>query len=715
MSSDDVGNGKKVRFSDFELDLASGELRKRGIRRKLAPQPFEVLALLLEQPGEVVSREAIQQRLWPDDTFVQFDLSLNAAVRKLRRTLGDSSDSPRFIETLPKRGYRFIAEVERWPAEAESVRHTTVPAPRARPRPVFGLAFALAVVAVAAGALVLQDRFSDPIEAGPYRFIGRTLDLPDGARDPALSPDGRSVAYVSREDGNSEIYVRAVEGGSPLRITEDPSADQNPVWSPDGSRLAFLRRWPGTGPGTYVASLLDGSKTLVMGQTYGASSWTPDGEALIASGGDAYLQRVNLETRKVEALSGESTEGYQRDAAVSPDGDAVAYARCVNPNSCDVYTSPLPSGPEKRLTFHYGRAMGIQWTPDGRELIYSMDGRLYRVSATGRLKPTILEFEPTELVGLGDSQSPSVARLASAGVTSLAFRHRRLDVDVWLTDLTADPEDSARRRKIIDSDGLDEWPGFSPNGKLVVFTSNRDGGPALWLCNDQGGEIRRLTPEGFRVKPGPPAWSPDGAAVAFAGATPEEGVQHIYRISIGEGPPRRVTFGKGESNPLWSRDGLWIYHQVREGTRPSLWKAAHDGSGPPVEVRSVPTWCYDESADGRFLYGCGSGDSPTPYGSLYRIPLSGGVPEQIASPFSFARIQFHDAGLYHVRRDSGDGGSRRTYLAKLDLDTGSVDKLREIESPWGPPHFSLGPDGERLLTTHMESLASDILLVEDFR
>src|SRR5712692_2231758 len=103
---------RRARFSAFEVDLRSGELHKHGIRLKLQDQPFQVLVLLLEHPGEVVTREELRQKLWPADTFVDFDTGLNSAIKKLRDVLGDSAEEPRYIETLPRRGYRFIARVE---------------------------------------------------------------------------------------------------------------------------------------------------------------------------------------------------------------------------------------------------------------------------------------------------------------------------------------------------------------------------------------------------------------------------------------------------------------------------------------------------------------------------------------------------------------------------------------------------------------------------
>src|SRR5208337_5167313 len=104
-------NSRVARFGVFELDLNAGELRKSGVKLRLQGQPFQVLALLLERAGDVVTREELRQQLWPSDTFVDFDHSLNTAVNKVREALGDSATSPRYVETLARRGYRFIAEV----------------------------------------------------------------------------------------------------------------------------------------------------------------------------------------------------------------------------------------------------------------------------------------------------------------------------------------------------------------------------------------------------------------------------------------------------------------------------------------------------------------------------------------------------------------------------------------------------------------------------
>src|SRR5436305_4856510 len=125
----------RLRFGVFDLDLRAGELRKHGLRVRLQEQPFQVLAMLLEHPGEVVTREEVQKTLWPADTFVDFDHGLNKAVNKIREALGDSAESPRFVETVARRGYRFVAGVRVADAVAAAVPAPAVEAPPASEAP----------------------------------------------------------------------------------------------------------------------------------------------------------------------------------------------------------------------------------------------------------------------------------------------------------------------------------------------------------------------------------------------------------------------------------------------------------------------------------------------------------------------------------------------------------------------------------------------------
>jgi DNA-binding winged helix-turn-helix (wHTH) protein len=197
---DQVGTSRVIRFATFEVDLQAQELRKAGLRLKLTGQPFQVLAILLEQPGVGVTREELQKRLWPD-TFVDVDHNLNTAINKIREALGDSSDNPRFVETLPRRGYRFIAPVNgtlttNASAVSSSNQSEIKPqeflAHRIGDRPYLFLAV-LAALAVAVGSvLAYQHHKANPAQEQTLTRLTFDDGLQFGA---TWSPDVRFVAY----------------------------------------------------------------------------------------------------------------------------------------------------------------------------------------------------------------------------------------------------------------------------------------------------------------------------------------------------------------------------------------------------------------------------------------------------------------------------------------------------------------------------------------
>jgi DNA-binding winged helix-turn-helix (wHTH) protein len=169
-----------IRFGIFEVDVVSGELRKNGERIRLQEQPFQTLVALLDRPGEVLTREQLQQRLWPADIVVDFDRGLNKAINRLREALGDDADNPRFIETLPLRGYRFIAEVETTPVEgAPSLAAAPKPRPPSRRSGVLAIAGGLiAVPLLSFGYRLLRppSRRIESIAVLPLETCRGTLD-----------------------------------------------------------------------------------------------------------------------------------------------------------------------------------------------------------------------------------------------------------------------------------------------------------------------------------------------------------------------------------------------------------------------------------------------------------------------------------------------------------------------------------------------------------
>src|SRR5262249_17544507 len=222
-----------VRFGVFEADLKTGELRKNGLRVALPGQPFQVCAILLEHSGELVTREELRQKIWPEDTFVDFDQALNAAIAKIRLALGDEAGNPRFVETLPRRGYRFIAPVEKACSEASPTR-----APKGR---VEGLTPKARWLSVAATLLAVLSgigiwRFSrNGAEEPPPIEIVPLAALPGIELQPSFSPDGNQVAFVLRgtQTEHRGIYTTMVGGQRSLRLTSNPD-DFSPAWSPDG-------------------------------------------------------------------------------------------------------------------------------------------------------------------------------------------------------------------------------------------------------------------------------------------------------------------------------------------------------------------------------------------------------------------------------------------------------------------------------------------------
>src|SRR5580704_6640668 len=176
------------RFGSFVLDPGSGELRRNGTRLKLQEQPFQVLLKLLERPGNLVTREELHSALWPADTFVDFDTGLNSAIKRLREALGDSADVPRFIETVPRRGYRFIAPINGAPAQEAAV--AAKPARLFSPARVAAALLAL-LLAASAGAFVVWLR--SPLS--PPQITGSTQLTWDGLAKENLRTDGKSLFF----------------------------------------------------------------------------------------------------------------------------------------------------------------------------------------------------------------------------------------------------------------------------------------------------------------------------------------------------------------------------------------------------------------------------------------------------------------------------------------------------------------------------------------
>src|SRR5688500_8950662 len=276
-------------FGGYRLDPRARMLSLQDRPIALAPKSFDLLLLLVERRGRVVERDELIRELWPDTVVEEANVTFQ--VSTLRKALGD--DGSKWIETVPKHGYRFSAPVrEMRPQENEEAASRS---PARRAWPLIGATLALAV-AFAALAVWRRPAAMEPPGAPPRPIAVPLTTYPGLEVDPTLSPDGSQVAFAweGERDENVDIYLKLVGPGAPHRLTTDPAPDFSPAWSPDGRQIAFLRRLP-VGEidrcGIYLSPALGGAERKLgeidltaFRASAGLLAWTPDGKWLAAAG-----------------------------------------------------------------------------------------------------------------------------------------------------------------------------------------------------------------------------------------------------------------------------------------------------------------------------------------------------------------------------------------------------------------------------------------------
>ncbi len=533
-----------VRFGPFELDLRSGELRRNGTRVGLQDQPLQILSVLLERPGEMVTREDLRQRLWPADTFVDFEHGLNAAVKRLRDALGDAADSPRFIETVPRRGYRFIGSVD------GGVAATRTP-PRALARRYGVTAVAIAVIiglAIAIAVRVSSGRRAVPARSGLTRI---TTD-PGVQIQPTWSPDGRFVAYASNRSGNFDIWVQPVAGGDAVQVTKDPADDSQPDWSPNGSQIVF--RSERQGGGLFLVSVLGGEEKMLTSVGY-RPKWSPDGSRILLAGGTSphwYVVRPDggPPRQVLDASYDGGPRGVlaqvptQQGVAWHPDGRRLSVWESSphHREPLTFWTVPAEGGvPVKsELASQVQEAMAkaslslydlenFTWHPDGRTLFFTTLSRQVRNIWRVRVDPGTLRWvDGPERVTTGPGADTDLAlsrdgrRLAFVTSTANAARIWRFPFDPVAGRITGQGQ-----------------PLTPPEWYSLVADITRDGRKLL-LWTVQPGRLRRdlliekSLPDGHErqlavdeTEPGeergggvaaihlPGCWSPDGTRIVY--------------------------------------------------------------------------------------------------------------------------------------------------------------------------------------------------------
>lgn len=691
-----------IRFGVFEADLQSGELHKNGRKIRLQDQPFRVLALLLQRPGEVVTREEIRKQLWGDDTFVDFDHSLNMAVKKIREALGDSASTPRFVETVPRRGYRFIPAVN---AAGENRRRASGALPK-----YAVTAIGLVLLGAIALALWIAPHTSSTSQ-NPPRVVPLTT-YPGWEDAPAFSPDGSQIAFSFGGDkmDNYDIYTKVIGEENALRLTRDPAFDGHPSWSPDGRYIAFLRRRRnGSGVYMYVAVTGGPARELVESRlsTFQESRpvWSADSRALIIphkdSDSGAGLHVLSFHTRDLRPLTSPPNDHlWDCCAALSPDGHTLAFIRHGSIYLLEVDDSLVALRPPRVLAEGFWRDAPA-WMADGRYLVaahgWGAAPELVRIPVTGhRVRETLTYTGPR----------PSSCPAISPGGDRLAFCSADFEkVNIWRLGLPAErvvDMDGGPAEMLISSSRVDSTPLYSPDGSKVAFVSERSGKPEIWICDSDGRNVVQVTSFG-QEQFGRMAWAPDGRQLAFTWKL------DVFNIALDGGPAKRLVSDSSSDIVCdWSGDGSSIYFASNRSGQFEIWKLPATGGDPANVAHSGTTEAY-ESPDGRFLYFAKKTDAGGK--SLWKVPVGGGTETPALSRAeTWESFNVAASGFYFLVREQG----RRFAIEHFSFKTTKTETVAEIRFRY-ESEFSVSPDGRWVLFSKPEVSWQDLMLVENFR
>jgi len=697
-----------VRFGPFEADLETGELRKDGVKLALQVQPFQVLAILLKNAGGLVTREQLQSQVWPKDTFVDFDHALNTAVTKIRLALGDDAEHPTYVETLPRRGYRFIAAAETSPIEAPHAEAAHASSWKMRARWLWAVAGAATVAVLF--TVVAWRLTRNPLQSPPASIEVVPLVALHGSQAfPAFSPDGNQVAFGEYEDKDGAIYTALIGGDRPLRLTTKSGVVCCPTWSPDNRQIAFMRDLE-KGFSINVISALGGAEKILYTSSSGLRGmcahldWSPDGKWLAFSEPRAAVNPrvalISLDDLSVQPLTSPARQEYDCEPAFSPDGSRVAFERgSAGGFGRDLFVIPVVGGEPRRLTFDNSWGGSPAWTQDGAEIVFSSNrgGRLnlWRVSANGG--------PPSPVAGVSAiATGPSISRKGGL----LTYEQDSFTTGIWRINLRDKTHASDQATRLISARGMiNTRPSYCPDGKKVVFESDRMGFSDVWYCDRVGSNCVQLT--SLHGTAGTARWSPDGHRIAFE--FQGEHFYDVYVLDLPDGRPRRlVTFPEADNGaPNWSRDGKWIYFYSSHEKGPlQLWKVPFQG-GTPVRVTKNGGVYATESDDGRFLY-----FSKFEQPGIWRLPLNGGEEGRVLDQpegYNWFNWALAPGGIYFVTQPE----TKKARIEFFDFATRKRTLIDVVDNPrFG---LALAPDGKSLLYSRTESEDYEIMLVKNFR
>ena len=515
------------------------------------------------------------------------------------------------------------------------------------------------------------------------------------------------------------ICVKLIGAGAPLQLTHDVLFDQDPVWSPDGRYIAFIRNRDPSDPNgksevMSIAALGGPERRLAEldwpPQPPGRGlTWSPDGEFIVTNtASDAGLFLVSAEDGEKRRLTSPpkapkgSWNTWDTDPAFSPDGRTLAFVRQTGLYSGEIYLQNVNAAEARRLTFDKAEISGLAWTPDGREIVFSSKrsgfATLWKIPASGG------ESEPVSGVG-GNAFFPAV----SARGNLLAYVNQESNVNIWGIRMTPSGRAEGSPRKLISGTGEQVDDEISPDGKRVVFASDRSGDVEIWVADIDGSNPLQLTSLHAPLA-GSPRWSPDGRWIVFGAMVDESG--GAFLVSADGGTPRRLTPPSVSALVFaWSHHGESIYFCGNPGGNWGIWKMPAQGGDA---VRVADGFESRESDDGKWLYFSRPSHSPNGKTAILKMPVGGG-PETLV--FNGVTDRFWTlAGqcLYYMDVDA----KLHATINCLNLATRKSTRIADVEKePFvllGWTGLSVSPDGEWIIYPQVDEQNSRIMLVENF-
>jgi Tol biopolymer transport system component len=669
-----------------------------------------------------------------------FSASADPIVRVDARRLRDKlreyyAAAPRHevVISIPKGSYTPIFDANEVGAgpglDVASVPSREVAAHVSRPRRRSRSWLVAVAIALAAGVLWIAFHRRAASSTSPLRLLTVT-SFPGAEGMPSISPDGNFVAFTATGPvftNTADVWVKAVDGDELRRLTDTPQFHEAfPSWSPDGRQIAFQRNEGNVSRGVYFVSPIGGSERKIL-DTGGNPSWTPDSQALIVwgrtPGGVRAIFEHIVDTGARRQLTSPPPGFTDEYAKVSPDGTTLAFVRTLEGERRQgaIFVVPMTNteGQEPTRLTDWSQWVGrLDWTPDGREILYpryDFDGaRMYRIVVSGGRPPTAVPGIPF------GTNTLSVSRMRQAGTFRLAFAYGQVDMGLRLVDLqSAIAERTIADTPFCDSTRRDTQGRFSRDGLNVAFSSDRGSGQEVWLAERTGARLRRVP--GFQattVNVG--SWSPDGRSVALDAVV--EGTSDIYVVNADGGPRKRLTDGRARAtDPEWSSDGRWIYYASDASGRTEIWKVGVDG-GKATQITTDGGFEPREASDGRNLFYL---DAPQQNGlargaNLKQVSVDGGPSSVVLAGVPPGAWDVTDSGIVFLSGAPGPVLGEPSDLVQFysfaERRVRRLGVLPFLIARFGTTRLlSVSRDGRWALVSHIDDWPRDIVVADNVR